>query len=131
MAENIHIKKFMDGKETPQETHRKIVYAGRKCPCGLPPASRAITFAPFKELWNREPERVSWLVQQNNGQVPIVELNTNGTPEKFIKLGEVFACDICKPALEKAMAGLPSWVLVDWDEGPDPRNKVQIVGAGV
>lgn len=129
MAENIHRKKFMDGQETPQEMHRKVVYAGRKCPCGCPPASRAITFAPLKEIFNREPERVAWLAQQNGGAVPIVEMNTNGTPEKFVRLGETFACDICRPALEKAMAKLPSWVLVDWDDGPDPRNKVQ-VGAG-
>lgn len=129
MGDNIHRKRFMGGLETPQETHRKVVYAERKCECGLPPASRAITFAPLKEVWTRQPERVMELSRLHGGQVPLVELNTNGTPVKFIKLGEAFACDICKPALEKAMAKLPSWVLVDWDDGPDPRNKVQ-VGAG-
>lgn len=129
MSENIHRRRFMGGAETPQEVHRKVVYAGKKCPCGLPPASRAITFAPVSELRARDPERIIWLAQQNGGQVPVVEMNTGTSVQKFIRLGEVFACDICKPALAKAMAQLPSWVLVDWDEGPDPRNRVQ-VGAG-
>lgn len=129
MPKVVHHRKFMGGKETPQETHRKVVFAGKKCPCGLPPATRAITFATVKDLRDKEPERIISLAVEHNGQLPVVEFNTNGTPEKFIRLGVAFACDICKPAIEKAMARLPSWVLVEWDGGPDPRNKIQ-VGAG-
>ena len=121
MSETIHRKKLFDGQMTAQEVHRSIALRGRKCPCGLPAAVRGLSFAPLKDLMDKDPMRVNYLAQQNGGQVPMLQIKTgkgDDTAATFVKLGECYSCDICRPALEKTMAKLPSWVLVDFDEGP-------------
>ncbi len=46
----------------------------------------------------------------------------------FVKLGEAYCCTICRPELEKKAAReLPSWVLVDFDFGPDADKIVSQV----
>jgi len=122
----IHFNKLFGGKMTAEEVHRSTALRGRKCPCGLQAAGRAISFAPLSDLFDKDPMRVRWLAQQNGGQIPIVQFKTgreDASAQKFVRLGEAVYCDICRSACEKAMAKLPSWVLVDWDRGPG-KDKV-------
>lgn len=122
--EVIHRKQLFDGKQTAEEVHRSTVYAGKKCPCGLPPATRAISFATVKDLMEKDPLRLHQIGLLNGGQVPMVEFNMNGTPEKFVRIGEQFACDLCRSTMEKVAAKLPSWVFVQFDATPGPEKPI-------
>jgi hypothetical protein len=116
----IHRDKLFGGK-TAEQVHRETALGGRKCVCGVPAAGRAISFAPFADLVEKDPRRIEWLAAQNGGAIPMVKFKTgrdDDSAREFVKLGEVYYCDICRPACEKAMAKLPSWIIVDWDRGP-------------
>lgn len=116
---NIHRRKLFDGQKTAEEVHWEA-WPGIKCPCGLPPAVRCVSFASVGDLLEKDPIRARAMAQANGGALPMVQL-TYGV---FTKIGEMFACSICKPALEKVAAKLPSWVLVEWDRGPGPDRPV-------
>jgi hypothetical protein len=129
-AEVRHLRKLFGGKMTAEEVHRAVALPNMKCPCGIQASGRAITFAPLSDLSSKDPLRLRWLAEQNGGQLPIVEFRQGKTDDsraKFVKLGSVYCCDICKPAMEKALAKLPSWVMVHFDYGPE-KDKI-IVGA--
>ena len=125
----IHRDKLFGGRMTAEEVHRSIAFAGQKCPCGLPAAVKARSFAMAKDLADRDPLMLQALAMKHpDGQVPVVMFNLTGSPQKFIKLGEVVACEICQPALEKTLAKAPSWVFVEFDRGPEKDKPMVQVG---
>ena len=124
MSNKIHLSKFANGQETPLEMHRRIAWAGKGCDrCGGPPVVRCISYAPFKELDANCPEFLASIAMQNEGKVPMVEF----TYGKFVRIGKSFACANCSKAMQhQAAAGTrkKSWILLDWDWGPEPKNPV-------
>lgn len=128
-AEKIHVKRFMGGRQSPEQVHRELAWNGAWCGgCGSKaPVIRIITFAPFDELDKRD-EGKMWLMQvalQNGGRVPIVEF----TYGKFVRLGKVYACAGCRKDAEVASArGKPDWVLVEIQEAPTLKPQVQVAG---
>lgn len=122
----IHVRKFENvNGMTPQEMHAEGL--ARKCPCGLAATCRAISFAPAEELVKRAPALLGQIMLINGGEVPVVEF----TYGKFIKIGEVFACNLCRVSMERQAAKGPSWVLVNIETGPEPiRPSVQVPGGG-
>jgi hypothetical protein len=119
----IHRRQLFDGRETAEQVHWGA-FPGAKCACGLPPAIRCVTFAPIGDLLEQDPLRAQAMAQANGGQLPMVRF-TYGV---FVKIGEMFACSLCKATLEKVAARLPSWVLVEWDRGPGPDSPIVQVG---
>jgi hypothetical protein len=121
-----HIKKFADGKETPEEMHRRLAFAGGKClGCGGPPAIRIKTFAPVDEMVKRNPGLVARLMAMNpNGPFLPTVKTVNG---EMLLISNIYACDRCKVTAEKQAAKGPSWVLVDIDRGPPKMSPVSQV----
>jgi hypothetical protein len=118
-SENIHMRKLFGGCMTAEEVHRSVALKDQKCPCGIQAAIKARTFATAVDLQEKDPLMLMALAQKHpDGMVPVTMFNFHGTPQKFIKLGEVVACEICTPALEKVLAKAPSWIHVEFDRGP-------------
>lgn len=122
MGGNIHVKKFAGGRETPQEMHARIAWAGRRClHCKGPPAIRIKVFAPVEELKQRSPHVMAGLASAfPGGSIPVVP-TVHGP---MLKTTDVVFCARCAPAAERAAAKGPSWALVEIDRGPDPKNRV-------
>jgi hypothetical protein len=122
----VHIRKFdtVHGM-TPQQMHVEAL--GRKCPCGLDACCSAISFAPLAEFARSDHglAMLGQIMARNGGSPPVVEF----TYGKFVKIGETFSCEMCRPAMEKAAAMGPSWVQVEIRRGPGPsRPSVQVPG---
>lgn len=120
-AETIHVRNFHSATgTTPEAMHVEAMNA--KCPCGLDANTRAISYAKLEDLMKHTggQELVGRLLVAHRGQVPIIEF----TYGKFVKIGEMFACAMCRPTMEKAAAKGPSWVLVHIDRGPGPEKPV-------
>lgn len=123
MSETIHVRKFMDGKMTPDEAHRQTAWAGGCCMyCGSPkPAVRIQLFGLVSECIERHAQ---WCMQEaakHDGRLPIV----NFTYGKFVRMQRTYACDGCRSRAEREAAqGQPSYVLVEFDYGPGPDKPV-------
>jgi len=119
----------MFGGATAQEVHQKLVFGGRACgKCGAPATIRCLSFAPFKEMSERAPEVIMALAAANEGCVPMVEF----TYGKFVRIGDAYACPHCRHDLEVTASRRPSWVLVEFKEGPGAdRPLVQVPGFAV
>jgi hypothetical protein len=119
-TKTIHRKQFMEGRMTPEELHNRALSQGGtiKCPCGLDPVTRIVTFADVKDLMKHEPEMLAGMARYYMRQglgLPCVEF----TYGKFVKIGDGFFCEICSPEMEKKAAReLPDWVLVEVRRGP-------------
>lgn len=116
-----HLRKLFDGRPA-VEVHQAAALAGKKCACGLAAAYRVVSFAPVDELIRRAPQLVVDLARQHGGRVPVVDFKHG----KHVRVGEVFGCSICRAAVERAAARGPSWVVVEFQDGPGPeRTTVQ------
>ena len=128
MARAIHIKKFGDGRYTPQEVHRMFAFPyGAKCTkCGGPPAVRGITMIPLADAVKRgmlvgmTREFVKSLV------VPLRERTTDKKGAPYLRIGVAYSCVGCRKEFEKTLARAPSWAVVEISEGPNPTEKVVI-----
>jgi hypothetical protein len=119
----IHRKQLFGGIKSAAQVHWEG-FPLAKCPCGLDPIVRALSFAPIADLLDKDPLLLRQLSDRNGGNLPLLELKY-GT---FVRIGEMFACTLCRSTLEKAMAKLPSYVLVEFDTGPSPdRPVVQVL----
>lgn len=108
-------KKLFGGRETAQEVHRKVAWAGGKCyVCG----SRDITarfayhMAP-KELIFREPNIASHLIEGNDGQLPIWHSQYGPLVNYWVE----YSCRNDQRYVEREAAKLPSYILVEIDRG--------------
>jgi hypothetical protein len=122
----IHVRNFYSATGmTPEQMHVEALNA--KCPCGAAATTRAISYAKLDELMQRTggQELIGRLLVAHRGQLPVIEF----TYGKFVKIGEVFACNLCRPTMEREAAKGPSWVLVHIDRGPGPEKPlVQVPG---
>ena len=77
---------------------------------------------------NENPEVIMALAAANEGCVPMVEF----TYGKFVRIGDAYACPHCRHDLEVTASRRPSWVLVEFKEGPGAdRPLVQVPGFAV
>jgi len=117
----IHVKKFAGGRETPQEMHARVAWAGRRCAaCKGPPAIRIKVFAPVAELVQRSPQLMGVLAARAGGNLPVVPT----TAGNMLKTSDLCFCALCAPTAERVAAKGPSWAIVEIDRGPDPTNRV-------
>ena len=127
-----HIKKFDGGRRTPQEYHAQFAFPiGAKCVgCQGKPCIRAIVMMPLDEA-------------AKHGQIPpgadkapllfpqlapfLVPIKgSDGKPSFYVRTSMAYSCTCCRRDLEKALAKAPSWAIVEINEGPDARNRVQV-----
>lgn len=126
MSETIHTKKLFDGRQTAEEVHRSLAFpADARCACGSKKvAIRVRVFWPADDLVREKPEFAMQMAARHGGRLPVVEFKHG----KHVRVGDAFACDLCKSVLEKEAAKAPSWVVVEVDRGPGPDNAQVQVG---
>ena len=120
------VKKFMDGKATPMDMHRRYAWNGKGCTtCGGAPVIRIKTFMKADDFTSTvEPGVMAMIAAACGGKLPTV-------PTKFgpiVRIGDAYACRACQRDAEVAAAKLPGHVIVEFDRGPK-EIKVR-VGAG-
>jgi hypothetical protein len=110
------VKKFMDGKATPMDMHRRYAWNGKPCTtCGGAPVIRIKTFmraADFSSMV--EPGVMAMIAAACDGKLPTV-------PTKFgpiVRIGDAYACRACQKDAEVATARLPDYVIPEFDRGP-------------
>lgn len=124
--EVLHRKKFMGGRETPNEVHRRLGI-GKKCVvCSRPGAIRIRVFMPYDEASRRAPNMIAAIMATNpdGAKVPTVTFRDGSTPREFIKASDSAFCDSCKVEAERVAATAPSWAVVEIDRGP--KDTVQV-----
>lgn len=91
---------------------------------------------PLDELRKRDPEfdRVASLATINPSAAQqffslLVPLKTGSgdSTTPHIRVSTVYACETCRPTLEKALAKQPSWAVVEINRGP-PARKIMSSG---
>lgn len=127
-------RKFMGGLMTPREYHAAHAFPpGARCAsCPRPPVVRAEVLAPLDEVRKRDAdfEAISHLALTNpeaaqRFHAMLVPLKGgDGFPSPHVRISTVYACDACVPAMERALARGPSWVVVDIRRGPPPERLV-------
>ena len=120
------MRKFMDGRMTPIEAHRKFAWAGRVCTtCGGKPVLRIKTFMRAEDFAHMaDPGVLAMIKAQCGNKIPTA-------PTKFgpiCRIGDAFACAACRSDAEKSAARLPDYILVEFDRGPS--DAPIMVGAG-
>lgn len=115
----IHEKKTFNGTPA-SEIHRKYAYGNNRCICGEHPIVQIKAFATIADLNQYEPGILLKIAKEHQGRVPVAEF----TYGKFVRIGTVYACERCRNAAEKAASKMPSWVLVEINAGPNPKNAV-------
>ena len=128
MGSPTHRKKLFGGRATAEEVHSKHAFpVNAQCQgCKTRGViTRIIILGPLDEMKKRD---------------PLLDVLAEVDPQKFLKLlvptkdgphikiSTTYACKMCTPALERAAAKGPSWVIVDIHRGPGP-DKV-VVGFG-
>ncbi len=125
----LHMKRFMDGRLTPQELHQKLGF-GKPCiVCGGPPAIRIRVFMPLEEAMKVAPELCAGIMASNpdGPYVPTVKMkNTSGSEFQAMKASDCCFCANCKVGAEREAAKGPSWAIIEIDRGPDATNKVAV-----
>ena len=125
--ERLHRRKLWNGRCTSEEVWRQHLPQDARCGgCGSSKvAMRVRTFVPLDWLLNKAPQLAMEIAAKNEGRLHLVDF-THG---KHVRVGDAFACDLCKKALEQEAAKAPSHVTVQIDRGPGPDNPiVQVVG---
>jgi hypothetical protein len=126
--EVLHRKRFMGGRETPNEVHRRLGI-GKKCvTCSRPGAIRIRVFMPYDEAMQRAPDMMAAIMVSNpDGPfVPTLDFKDGSTVRKFIKASDSAFCDFCKVEAERVAAGAPSWAVVEIDRGVKDTIQVGI-----
>lgn len=125
-GENRNRRKFMDGRMTPQEAHRKWGFGGRRCTgCKTSPGVMRIrVLMPLDEAMEAAPEYLAALAltnKENPGQVPTVQLKESAGDFKgkpYFMASQTFWCRDCRRDAQIAAArGAPSWAVVEIDDG--------------
>lgn len=126
-AQRIHTRKLFNGQTTAEEVHRKYAFPpDAHCKCGSPKvAIRVRSFFPMSRLLKDHPQTAMHIAAQHSGNIPIVEMRGPGNvPVKYVRIGDAFACDMCKRELEVAASKHPSDVIIHVDRGPGPERPV-------
>lgn len=124
--EVLHRRKFMDGRETPNEVSRRLGIAKKCAICGRPGAIRIKVFMPYDEAMKRAPDLIAAIMVSNPDgmKVPTVQFKDGSTVREFIKASDNAFCDHCKVEAERTAATAPSWAVVEIDRGV--KDTVQV-----
>ena len=124
-----HMKRFDGGRRTPNEYHREHAFPpSAECAgCGGPPAVRAIVLAELKEAIKHRmvPASLDGRITAAVART-LVDLRGPSGPVKHARISATYSCDNCRKTMEVALAKAPSWCIVEINEGPNPRNRVQV-----
>lgn len=129
--EILHRQKFMQGRMTPQDAHRKWGI-GKKCNgCGQPGAIRIRIFMPVDEAMKKAPNLLAQIMLTNpdgSNKLPVIrfkESKSDMTGKEYIKASDTAWCDRCSTqARLEAARGAPSWAVVEIDEGKKDKIRV-------
>ena len=129
--EVLHRQKFMGGRMSPQEAHRKWGIAKRCVNCKAPGACRIKVFIPVDEAMKRAPNLLAAIMAANpdeSGKLPTVRFKESASDiigKDYIKASDTVWCDNCKvQARIEAAKGAPSWAVVEIDDGKKQRIQV-------
>lgn len=119
MSKVIHTKKLFEG-ESAEDVHQRLAFpTGAHCQtCQAKPVMGAITYAPFREARERYPE-IAALNEQAVALLLVrlaIDSERRGVP--CIRLGRSYSCAFHRKDFERALAKLPSWILVELQAGP-------------
>lgn len=112
-------KKLFQGRATAQEVHAKYAFpTWAKCQgCskthGL--QVRAIVLCPVDYMKQHDP-MFEQLMEVNPQKFQEILVQTKYGP--FIRLTTTYSCESCSPALQKSLAKLPDYMIVDLNYGP-------------
>jgi len=128
VSEIIHSKKLFDGRFTAEELHRTLAWGAATCNgCGS--SKLAIRIQIFIRLIDMNPH------ERSTAELGIAlrEIKPVTFPDgnKAILYSRIHACDLCKPAAERAAAKAPSYSIVDISRGPGPDNALVSVAAAI
>lgn len=129
MHKNRHVKKFDNGRRTPQEYHQQFAFPPTaKCSapnCHRRPAVRAIVMAPFDEVSKRGMLPTGYILSPEIMK-SIVMIKGQTGPEPYVRISVAYSCSSCQTQFEKALAKSPSWCIVEINKGPDPSNRIVV-----
>lgn len=78
---------------------------------------------PLDEAMRRDPVLVALLRSGDERATGrIIDFRDGSSRKKFIRVSEVYACDACRPLLERELAKCPSWCVAEIDRGPGPEK---------
>lgn len=114
--EIIHRKKLFGGRETAQDVHRKLAWAGGRCYlcCGVDIVAKFEYFQSPKDLMKYEPGIASDIVSRSdNGQLPVWQSKYG----PLVRFWSEYACRTHLKYVEIQAARLPSRIHVEIDRG--------------
>lgn len=126
MSAPIHIKKFMGGRMSPNELHRKLGIAMRCEPCfalGVekPAAIRIMVWGELSEVMKRQEMALSVAAYWASQGCGLPRRRT--MLGDFVMISDNGFCDLCKTKAEQVVARqAKSWMLVEIDRGPEHTN---------
>src|SRR5262249_32452072 len=111
----------MGGRMSPSEAHARYAFPiHAKCEgCGARPSIRAVTMIPFKDACADNPAIAAMLLAHPDSVMSnVVDLKgPDGLPRPHFRAGVAYSCRQCQASFERALAKLPSWVIVDINRG--------------
>lgn len=125
--ERIHRRQLFNGRYTAEEYYRKNAFPPDAiCVCGSKAiAIRVRSFHPLANLLKNMPGLAMQIAAKHEGRIPVVEMRgPGGVPVKYVRIGDAFACDLCKKDLQKAASKHPSDVIMHFDTGPEPDRPI-------
>lgn len=131
MGAPVHVKKFANGRMTPQEMHRQFAFPkNAKCEgCGRRPHVRAIVMAPLDEVSKRGLLPADMPQHELMKVIVPIQSVTDRRPQAFVRISTTYSCTSCRKDFEKALAKGPSWCIVEINAGPDEKNRVSLAGS--
>lgn len=118
-----HVRRFMDGLQTPQEVFRSLAFPrGAMCAaCKGPPAVRFTVYVPWDDAVRKDPS----LLLMDEGALAAITVRLK--QGKAIRISNAYACERCRPAAERYVARkAPSYAFVDIDAGPEQTNRIVV-----
>lgn len=108
-------RKLFNGQSA-MDVHAEALHKKCSAGCGLDATTTIRSFAPLNDLLRKNMGFLRNLHRTTNGQIPIVNYpGSDGRPEKWVRVGLTFVCQVCRPEAEKAASRGPSWVRVEID----------------
>ena len=125
-SKTLHLKRFDNGKRTPAEYHRELVYGGKVCTtCRQPAAMAAKMLADDAEFMRRHPDAYMVLINKFNGD-PSFETKWG----RMVTVEVIYACVECANGMKRFVASrTKDYMHVELDEVGLESSHTLVVGA--